>query len=373
MDQETARKLFAEGAALIVLDVPVGTEFGIDYNSWNVGEQFKGVKMIPPGVHFVYYSATGKRGGAGPGKPGPRTGFFFHAEKRQVLAKRWNPDTEELIDAASSEEELSRFRAGLQGLDRFLGPYPYDDGLRRWLSLTSHLTSDNVERLIPLNGNISSVSTYVTAAEEKVVEEISDAAITEGDQEEKPHEQNAEPERAPESLIRFCTIPKRLYPPNASAAEVTRCSLDKSYTLNHVLQTQLSNQPDTLLAELQFSFVCFLIGHVYDAFEHWKQVVALLCSCEDALVSRATLFHDFIGILHYQLLEAPTDFFVDIISTNNFLAALLQNLFAVVRESAAEKKLKDRTDQLQRMVTSRFNWNFDDDDEDDLPVVVEMN
>ena len=26
-----------QGAVLVVLDMPVGTEFGIDYNSWNVG------------------------------------------------------------------------------------------------------------------------------------------------------------------------------------------------------------------------------------------------------------------------------------------------------------------------------------------------
>ena len=38
MDQDLARRLFFEGATLVLLDVPVMTEFGIDYNSWNVGE-----------------------------------------------------------------------------------------------------------------------------------------------------------------------------------------------------------------------------------------------------------------------------------------------------------------------------------------------
>jgi len=54
-DQDVARQLFAEGAALVLLDVPERTEFGIDYNCWNVGPKFKGVKMIPPGFHFVFY------------------------------------------------------------------------------------------------------------------------------------------------------------------------------------------------------------------------------------------------------------------------------------------------------------------------------
>lgn len=55
MDQETAKKLFDHGAVLVFLDVPVGTEFGIDFCSWNTGEKFMGIKMIPPGIHFIYY------------------------------------------------------------------------------------------------------------------------------------------------------------------------------------------------------------------------------------------------------------------------------------------------------------------------------
>ena len=54
-DQDAARRLFAEGGFLVLLDVPVGTEVGIDYNSWTVGPLFRGIKMIPPGFHFVYY------------------------------------------------------------------------------------------------------------------------------------------------------------------------------------------------------------------------------------------------------------------------------------------------------------------------------
>ena len=55
MDPELARRLFAEGTVLVLLDVPERTEFGIDYNCWSVGPRFKGIKMIPPGLHLVYY------------------------------------------------------------------------------------------------------------------------------------------------------------------------------------------------------------------------------------------------------------------------------------------------------------------------------
>lgn len=55
MDQDLAKFLFNHGATLIVTDVPTGTDFGIDLKSWNTGENFKGMKMIPPGFHFIHY------------------------------------------------------------------------------------------------------------------------------------------------------------------------------------------------------------------------------------------------------------------------------------------------------------------------------
>lgn len=55
MDQETANVLFEEGATVVFRDMPEGSEFGMDFNSWNVGPNFRGMKMIPPGIHFVYY------------------------------------------------------------------------------------------------------------------------------------------------------------------------------------------------------------------------------------------------------------------------------------------------------------------------------
>jgi hypothetical protein len=30
-------------------------DFGIDCNEWQTGPRFKGLKMIPPGIHAVYY------------------------------------------------------------------------------------------------------------------------------------------------------------------------------------------------------------------------------------------------------------------------------------------------------------------------------
>lgn len=55
IDPSVAKRLLEEGAVFIFHDVPVKTEFGIDLYSWNTGEKFKGLKMIPPGLHFIYF------------------------------------------------------------------------------------------------------------------------------------------------------------------------------------------------------------------------------------------------------------------------------------------------------------------------------
>ena len=55
MDQSVAQHLFDVGAMIILLDVPPGTEIGIDTKSWHSAENFKGIKMIPPGIHYIYF------------------------------------------------------------------------------------------------------------------------------------------------------------------------------------------------------------------------------------------------------------------------------------------------------------------------------
>lgn len=55
IDQDIAQVLLTQGATLVLLDVPAGTDVGIDTKSWTTGDNFRGIKMIPPGIHFVHY------------------------------------------------------------------------------------------------------------------------------------------------------------------------------------------------------------------------------------------------------------------------------------------------------------------------------
>lgn len=145
-------------------------------------------------------------------------------------------------------------------------------------------------------------------------------------------------------------VPQRTYPTNATPADMTKYSIDKSYALETMLR-DLGGDPDALLAEVQFAFIAFLLGQVFEAFDHWKRLVGVLCGCEEALFTRPKLFYDFLGVLLHQLQETPTDFFVDIISRENFLAVALQGYFAVVRESPTlDPELTQRSHMLQKYV-----------------------
>eukprot|EP00039_Didymoeca_costata_P017072 m.313569 g.313569 ORF g.313569 m.313569 type:complete len:341 (+) comp16491_c4_seq1:88-1110(+) len=340
MDQQTALNFLAEGALIIVLDMPVGTEFGMDYNSWNVGPKFRGVKMVPPGLHFIYYSSVGRT----TNETGPRTGFFVFTEKQEVVVKRWNPSTEDLDDETQDVEQVARLRANILELDQYLAPYPFDDSLKRWLSLTGKIEPPVLQRLVPLNCKVCAAS----FSEQK-----------EGESE------------SAEQKFGFFKIDFRKYPEGMSAADMTKLGMDRSYWLEQMLQS-VGNDYSQILGELQFAFVCFLIGHVYDAFEQWKKLIVLLCTCDDALDKHPDLFFEFIGVLHFHLKETPQDFFVDIVSRNNFLTATLKTFFSLILgDENHNAKLVDRTRNFKQMITKNFEWDFEDDDEDDLPVVVE--
>lgn len=58
MDPDVARSLFEKGGTLIAAGAPRGTHFGVDLQSWRIDSEFRGIKMIPPGLHFVHYSAS---------------------------------------------------------------------------------------------------------------------------------------------------------------------------------------------------------------------------------------------------------------------------------------------------------------------------
>lgn len=393
MDQETAQILFHEGATMVCLDVPEGTEFGFDYSSWTAGPLFKGVKMIPPGIHFVYYSARNKQAD----EVGPRTGTFINFEQKSVVVRKWNPIAEELTEDGISADDVQRIQDNLKDLDRFLGPYPYE-GYKKWVSLSNFITPELLDKLQPQSKRICSVTDLVSEVsntQSRKLRKTSGSTKTSEDQDETNvskekdlqdnKEENAEPtslkdaeSRLPymkvreESKIQFSKIPKQKYPPGCSPAEMTKYSIDSSYALESILCSNYKENESKILGEIQFAFICFLIGQVLDAFEQWKNLVHVMCTSEEALQNQASLFLNFISVIHYHIQETPEDFFVDILSANNFLTSTLQEFFSNLENMSSDSDLKKRGLKFRDYLTQKFKWDFTSEPDDYAPTVVDL-
>nr|XP_022325747.1 protein AAR2 homolog isoform X2 [Crassostrea virginica] len=390
MDQETAQVLFREGAIMVCLDVPEGTEFGIDYASWTVGPQFKGIKMIPPGIHFIYYSARDKHSG----EIIPRTGTFIDFQQKSVVVQKWDDIKEELTEDGVSADDIQRIRDNLKDLDRFLGPYPYD-GYKKWISLSNFITPELANKLQPMSRRISSVTDFVSEVsntQSRKTRKLSnntnnsvkqDGTSTEKNSEES-REENAEPtslkeaeSKLPdmkvreESKIQFSLIPKQKYPPGSSPTEMTKYSIDSSYALESILRTYYCDNEMGILGEIQFAFICFLMGQVLDAFEQWKNLVHVMCTSEEALKNHSSLFSNFIGMIHFHIQETPEDFFVDILSENNFLTSTLQEFFSNLDNLPSDSELRKRGLKFRDYLTQKFKWDFTSEPDDYAPTVVE--
>ena len=75
----------------------------------------------------------------------------------------------------------------------------------------------------------------------------------------------------------------------------------------------------------------------------------------------------------FQIKEVPNDFFVDIVSSSNFLATILNQMFCFIRQNKdrIEPQLTSRVEKFAAHLSQKFSWIFDDEeDEDDKPVIV---
>eukprot|EP00795_Rhopilema_esculentum_P003096 gene3096-1386_t len=342
--------------AIIIPNVPQGTELGIDYNPWYVGPNFRGVKDIPSGLHFIFTSMVDQQE-----RHAPRNGQFLYfpddpRTKGVVLRSKWDEQNEELYSPFTEckIEDIDNEAA-------LLAPYPDNKVLRTWQNLTCYIKGDTVSRLSPLCGRLS-VSTQVDCTEMLEKRERQKLGIPDKEDE---HFQNVK--------IRFTVIPEKKFPDGASPSDITKYSMDNSFVLESLLSSlSCSNAEDEILGEIQFAFVCFMIGQVFDAFEHWKAMMQLICKCDESLSTRPMFFVKFFDVIMLQIKEIPEDFFVDIVAERNFLVQTLKIMFGTIKDSTnLNRRLLEKAEMLKDLLIKTFDWNLELEDDEDMPVIVD--
>lgn len=104
-------------AYVIVTGSPDHTEFGIDLLAIDVTTEFRGIKLIPPGPHFIYAASKEDSWGI---PSSARSGFVRYFKAGEIIVKEWNVETEELQDRTKGNVglEIERIRENLKDLDR---------------------------------------------------------------------------------------------------------------------------------------------------------------------------------------------------------------------------------------------------------------
>ncbi|KAK3815504.1 MAG: A1 cistron-splicing factor [Benniella sp.] len=372
MDNENLKKLFKAGAILLVLDAPQSQlEFGIDVNCWNTGPRFKGIKFIPPGAHFVYYSLHNTKttqsnsqdslegegegtiqvteGGVTGGDV--RIGFWRLFESGEVVVMKWNAYNEEM-ELEKDKDQLARYKAGIQEFDPFLGPYPLlppESTYPAWLKLSDHISRATIGKVFPADGFVNShddqledelarATKIIDRQQKKEKEELPQAGSssrTMGPIREEENtvemETNSEAQHLQEqskdrttmrkseskdNLVKFTPFDLRSsFRKGAVGEEVTRYSLDKSWLLNNLFTTAYNSDVSLFLGEYQAAFVTMLLSYHLGAFRQWKSMTILLCQSTEASLSPnyTRLISGFIGTLHQQLVSIPSNFFMDLL------------------------------------------------------------
>ncbi|KAJ1399341.1 AAR2, N-terminal, partial [Sesbania bispinosa] len=270
MDPQTASELVKHGVTLLFLDVPQYTLVAIDTQMFSVGPAFKGIKMIPPGIHFVYYSSSSRDGK----EFSPIIGFFIDAGPSEVIVRKWDQQKERLVKV--SEEEEERYSQAVKNLefDRQLGPYNlshYED----WKRLSNFITKSIIERLEPIGGEITVECENEINTPKMPMEKALDKQLKAGNS-------TTSVGKSQRKGCYYTSIPRVVKCKGISGQELTSLNLDKTQLLETLLAKDYGGSENLLLGELQFAFIAFLMGQSLEAFFQWKSLVSLLFGCTEA-------------------------------------------------------------------------------------------
>lgn len=390
MDPETALELVKQGATLLLLDVPQYTLVGIDTQMFTVGPAFKGIKMIPPGPHFVYYSSSSKDGK----QFSPIVGFFVDAAPSEVIVRKWNQQEERLVKVPEDEEE--RFCQAVKSLefDRYLGPYNLSQ-YGEWKRLSSYLTKTIIKRIEPIGGEITVTceSEMDKNSPKTSIERALDAQLGTG-----KFSASTSVDRSKKRGCYYTTIPRVIKRRGMEGKELTSLNLDKTELLESVLIKDYGGSEDLLLGELQFAYIAFLMGQSLEAFFQWKSLVSLLLSCIEApFRTRSHLFTKFIKVIFYQLkyglqkdrkesngagIAVSSLLDESWFSADSFLHRLCKDFFLLVLDATVvDGDLLTWTRKLKELLENILGWEFQQnsavdgiyfEEDDEFAPVVEM-
>lgn len=274
-------------------------------------------------------------------------------EPGDIKVLKWDSKGEQF--EILGRDEADPYAKGVRefAFDGSLGAYP-QERLDKWKSLSNFLTVELCSKIQPLGAFIAATGKALTKDEQR---QIGEAMEDMGVEEKELSKENF----LLETPCYFSDIPRSVLPPNATPAQITTANMDKTAVLNKIAETSHKGNWNRVLGELQFAFICFLLGQSFEAFEQWKKLTAVLLACETAMYEpeRQEFWSDFITLLEVHLKEAPEDFFFDIVEGNNFLHASLTDFFEIAQDNRLSPELREQVEEFKSFVEDRFGIPFE--------------
>ncbi|KAI8906334.1 A1 cistron-splicing factor [Gorgonomyces haynaldii] len=349
---------------LVFLDGPQQFEFGLDFNSWQTGPKFRGLKSVPNGIHFVHYSLSNIS----------THGFFCNL--KDMVVYKWDRENEIFV-LEMDTLQLQRLDDSFRSYEQYLGSYEAAiqdmDTRKKWRRLSCYITPELIQMICPQPvSSMTCTSRYGEDWNEEKQRDLMKLAQLRGQEWIQPSQEIDQ-----KNWINFTEIDlKRSFPTGSTGSQVTRHYLDKSWLLQ-VIVKQNFNDPLLFIGEMQIAFVLFRLAQIYDGFEHWKTIIHLLCHCTDAIQVYPQLYEAFLDQFQIQLMDFGEEFFVDELKSENFLKAALTQLAQNIREAPFPvlESIEQKLGSLLRFVGQEFGWQMEsslsDVDSEDLPQIVE--
>lgn len=256
------------------------------------GELFKGIRDLPNGAHYIYHTTAQGI-----------IGFFIYTDRQNVHVRKWNKETESYEKLSSSDEEL--FIHNVQELYPLMASYT-PEKLKLWHEVSNFIDKNLILTLEPgCHGIYRSEAEYDNT--ESDIESFSSLTCP-----------------------AYCTVPKRMNQYGSTPEQITSMNMDKSLLLYQLVDS-LSGE-DKLLGEMQYSFISFILGQSLEAFQHWKDILILVCNCERALHERSDLYLKLIrniytAVVYTQILQVSEDLLEDTFLSSSFISVSLRVSF----------------------------------------------
>lgn len=316
---------------------------------------------------------------------------------------KWNQGVETLIplkgETDEERQEALRFKANLGTLWQSGGLFPYQsragtksggrqeedirstaqieeedvnedgdlEGRREWSSLTSHISSRLLSRIVGdaeldidhrPRWTVTSGSTASRDAEN--IPGLSNKEVTEG---RRVGDEETELHFLPVDL-------KRTWRDGAIGRERTEAAQDRSWALQDLIDrytNSASAEADgeaQLLGELQFTFIMILTLMNYSCLEQWKRLLGLILTCRTAIATKEMFFTNVLTLLLLQLKHCDDVegglFEMDGDYGGGFLRRLLTTFRKFMEEvlDGTESTVKHSMDELEGWVQKAYGWEL---------------